>query len=381
MRRLLVLLLMLAMVMTAAGVAGAETIQIGHPGDFSGVYAFYDAPVRDGAKFAVDEINAAGGVLGKKLELVAKDCRNDQGLGVRLTEELIADGAIYIIGTTGDPILAQGTVACRQGIPISTGDGTAPTLVGDMGECAHQICMSDNIQGAIAAEYAYEKGYRKVLIVKSNEVPYTDKLPNYFQTAFEKLGGKVLGTEQYRIEAGDFSAQVTKIANLKEKPDFIYTPMFIPDTPIFMRQLRAANVNIPVISSDGNHDESLIKAGKAVEGLVFTTHGFPFKGNEVDKLWQKVKAKTGAYPASIAFAVGYDEMYYLKSALEAAGSAEPKKIAAGLETVKGFKGVLGEYQMDPKTRRVLKPVTLVTVKDGAFSLIGAKTPKFVPGIK
>lgn len=364
----------------AAPAAAGDSLKIGHPGDFSGVYAFYDAPVRDGAQFAVDEINAAGGVLGKKLEFVAKDCRNDQGLGVRLTEELIADGAVYIIGTTGDPILAQGNVACAAGVPISTGDGTAPTLVGDMGECAHQVCMSDNIQGAVGAEYAFNKGYKNVFIIKSSEVPYTNNLPTYFQKAFVKLGGKVLGVEQYRIESGDFSAQVTKIANLKDKPDFIYTPMFIPDTPVFMRQLRAAGITIPVISSDGNHDESLIKAGKAVEGLIFTTHGFPIEGNDVAKLWEKAKAKNGSYPTGIPFAVGYDEIYFLKKAIETAGSAEPAKIAEGMKKVQGFKGVLGEYSMDPESRRVTKPVTMVGVKDGAFYLVDQFTPKYIPGI-
>ncbi|MCG6911437.1 MAG: ABC transporter substrate-binding protein, partial [Deltaproteobacteria bacterium] len=194
MKKLLVLIMVLGMVAMGTSPAAAEsTIKIGHPGDFSGPYSFYDAPVRNGAEFAIEEINKAGGVLGRKLELVARDCRNEQGLGVRLAEELIDEGVVYIIATTGDPALAQGAVACSSGVPISTGDGTAPTLVGDMGDCAFQICMSDNIQGALAAEYAYKKGYRKAFMVYSTEIPYTNNLPEYFKKAFEKLGGEILG--------------------------------------------------------------------------------------------------------------------------------------------------------------------------------------------
>jgi branched-chain amino acid transport system substrate-binding protein len=381
MKKILVMMLILGLAfMGGHPVLAKNTIKIGHPGDFSGPYSFYDSPVRNGAEFAIEEINAAGGVLGKPLELIAKDCRNDQGLGVRLAEEMIQDEVVYIIATTGDPALAQGSVACASGVPISTGDGTAPTLVGDMGECAFQICMSDNIQGALAAEYAYKKGYRTAFMVYSTEIPYTKNLPTYFQKAFEKLGGKVLGYELYRIEAGDYSAQVTKLANLGQKPDFIFTPMFLPDTPVFMRQLRAAGLNYPVISTDGNHDESLIKAGKAVEGLVFTTHGYPAKGNKVDALWQKYKEKSGNYPASIAFAVGYDEIYFLKQAIESAGAAKAKAIIKSLRNASNFDGVLGIYSMDPDTRRNKKPVTIIGVEKGAFVFVDQFYPSFVPDI-
>ncbi|MCK4359496.1 MAG: ABC transporter substrate-binding protein [Candidatus Cloacimonetes bacterium] len=379
--KLLILLLIIGRAVMGCGLATAKkSIKIGHPGDFSGPYSFYDSPVSNGARFAIDEINAAGGVLGMPLGLVSKDCRNDQGLGVRLTEELIRDGAVYIIGTTGDPILVQGTVSGAAGVPISTGDGTAPNLVGDMGKCAFQICMSDNIQGALAAEYAYNQGYRTAYMVYSTETPYTNNLPTYFQKAFEKLGGKVLGYELYRIESGDYSAQVTKLTNLSTKPDFIFTPMFLPDTPVFIRQLRTAGLTYPVISTDGNHGESLIKAGKAVEGLIFTTHGYPTNGNKADKLWQSYKAKTGNYPVSIAFAVGYDEIYYLKQSIESVGSAEPEKIIEGLSKVSNFDGVLGTYTMDPKTHRVKKPVTIIGVKDGAFVFVDQFYPGYVPDI-
>ncbi len=379
MRKLITIICVLAGIMLGAGTGFcADTIKIGHPGDFSGVYSFYDVPVRDGARFAIQEINRAGGVLGRPMELIARDCRNDQGLGVRLTEELIRMGVVYIIGTTGDPIIAQGTVACAAGIPISTGDGTAPTLVADMGPCAFHLAMSDNVQGAVAAKYAYDQGYRNAYVIQSTEIPYTKNLPMYFKAAFEKLGGKVLGIEQYRIDAGDYSAQVTKIANLKRTPDVIFTPMFIPDTPIFMRQLRAAGVEIPVISSDGNHDESLMEAGKAVEGLVITTHGYPTPGSPFGDLWERYTQAQGKPPASVAIGVGYDEAYIVKTAIEKAGSAKPAAIIEALRNLKGFKGVMGEYTMDPQTRRSRKPVALLKVSGGKFKFIDQFYPDFVP---
>ncbi|HDL49085.1 MAG TPA: amino acid ABC transporter substrate-binding protein, partial [Actinobacteria bacterium] len=281
-----------------------EPILIGFAGDFSDIYSFYDSPVREGAELAVAEINAAGGVLGRPLEFVARDGRNNQDETMRATQELIDQGAAYLIGTSGDPFLAQASLACAAGIPISTGDGTAPTLVGDAGPCAFQTIMSDNLQGAVDAEYAWSQGYKTAYMLRSTEIPYTNDLPTYFAAAFEHAGGKILGEDVYRIDAGDYNVQVTAIAALDPAPDVIFTPMFIPDTPVFLRQLRAAGIEIPVLSTDGAVDASILEAGDAVEGLVATTHAWPADDNAMAKFYAKYKEATGADPESPVVAIG-----------------------------------------------------------------------------
>lgn len=362
----------------AGGDGGEEPIKIGYVGDFSDIYSFYDAPIREGAQFAIDEINADGGVSGRELELIARDGKNNQEQSVRAAEELIADqGVNYMIGSTSDPFIAIGTLACQAGVPISTGDSTAPTLVQDIGECAYQIVMSDNVQGGVAGEYAAKQGYETAFLLRSSEIPYTNNLPRYFSEAFERQGGQIVGSEEYRIDAGDYSAQVTKIANASPQPDVIFTPMFIPDTPVFMRQLRAAGVDIPVISTDGNHDPSLLKARAAVEGMVFTTHALPREGTELGDFFTRFKEETGSEPASVVTGVGYDEIYFLKAALEKAGSAEPNALMEALADT-SIEGVTGSITMDPETRRAEKPVTLVAVEGGEFSFVDQFFPEFVP---
>lgn len=363
------------------GGEGGEPIRIGFVGDFSDVYSFYDVPVRDGAQFAIDEINAEGGVLGRQLELTTEDGRNDQALTLQLTEELLDSEPAYLIGTTSDPYVAQGIAACAAGVPISTGDGTAPTLVGDAGECAFQLVMSDNIQAGVAAQYARDQGYETAFLLRSTEVPYTGNLPTYFEDAFTELGGDVLGEEEFRIDAGDYSAQVTTIANLAPAPDVIFTPMFLPDTPVFMRQLRAAGVDIPVLSTDGNHDAALLDAGDAVEGLTFTTHGLPAEGNELEGFFSAYEEAEGEAPASVVYGVGYDEIYMLAGAIEAAGSAEPAAIAEALAGISEFEGVTGEVTMDAGTRRAAKTVTLVQVTDGELTLVDSFLPEYVPEVE
>src|SRR5581483_9332364 len=125
---------------------------------------------------------------GYQLELKTIDMRNDVAEGSTVTQQLLDEGAKYLIGTTGDGFLAEASVACATGIPISTGDGTAPTLVSDAGPCAFQWVMSDNVQGATLAEWALQQGYQTAYVIGSSEIPYTKNLPTYFTEVFEAGG-------------------------------------------------------------------------------------------------------------------------------------------------------------------------------------------------
>jgi branched-chain amino acid transport system substrate-binding protein len=364
----------------SGGSAGGGPIVIGFPADLSTDWSYYDSPMEEGAQFAVDQINDDGGVLGRQLELKTVDMRNDVAEGAKLTQQLIDGGASYLIGTVGDGILAEGSVACGAGVPISTGLGTAPTLVGDMGDCAYQLVMSDNIQAAVMAEYALSQDYQNVYVLGSSEIPYTKNLPLYFQDAFEHGGGSVTGTDEYKIGAGDYSAVVTKIVNADPQPDAVYTPMFIPDTNVFLRQLRQAGSNVPVLSADGNADPALLDAGeRAIDGLTFTNSVCTAEGDpKVQQFYDDYKQRYGKEPSSYVAVIGYDEVNILKSVIEAQDSAEPADIIKGLADV-DYTGISGHVQMDPQTRRADKPASLLQMDGSSFECLGqAQFPSYVP---
>jgi branched-chain amino acid transport system substrate-binding protein len=362
------------------GGASGEPIVIGFPADLSTDWSYYDSPMEEGAQFAVDQINDAGGVLGRPLELKTVDMRNDVAEGAKVTQQLVDQGAVYLIGTVGDGILAEGSVACGAGIPISTGLGTAPSLVGDMGECAYQLVMSDNIQAAVMAEYALSQNYDAVYVLGSSEIPYTKNLPLYFTEAFENGGGTVTATDEYKIGAGDYSAVVTKIVNADPAPDAVYTPMFIPDTNVFLRQLRQAGSTLPVLSADGNADPALLDAGaKAIDGLTFTNSVCTAEGDpKVQAFYDDYNQRYGEDPSSYVAVIGYDEVNILKSVIEAQGSAEPADIIAGLAQV-DYTGISGHVVMDPETRRANKPASLLQMDGTDFTCLGqAELPSYVP---
>lgn len=366
----------------AGGAASGDPIVLGFPADLTTDWAYYDSPMNEGAQFAVDQINEAGGVLGRPLELKTVDMRNDVAEAAKVTQQLIDDGAVYLIGTVGDGVLAEGSVACAAGVPISTGLGTAPSLVGDMGECAYQVVMSDNIQAAVLAEYGLAQGYRDAYVLGSNEIPYTKDLPLFFADAFENGGGTVVGTDQYKIGAGDYSAVVTKLANVDPEPDAVFTPMFLPDSAVFLRQLRQAGLDMPVLSTDGNADPTLLDAGeKAIDGLTFSNSVCTAEGDpDVQAFYDDYNAANGSDPSSYVAVIGYDEVNLVAEAIEAAGSAEPAAIMEQLAQA-DYTGISGHVVMDPETRRANKPAALVQMDGDEFTCLEQPDfPDYVPPV-
>lgn len=362
--------------------AEGEVFKIGYSADLTGGFASYDVPIRDGAQTAIDEINEAGGIDGMMLELVVKDNKNDKVLAVQTTQELLDEGIQYLIGTTSDHVVACNRLAQESEIPSSTGDGTAPNLVGDIGEFAFQYIMSDNIQGAALAEYGYnEMGYRNAFLLRCADIPYTANLPYYFRDAFERLGGNTVGVAEYKYEAGDFAAQVTKIQNASPEPDVIFTPMFLPDTPVFLKQLRAAGITTPVVSTDGNDTPDLLTAGaKALDGLVFTTFAYPNPGTPLADFFAAYEERYGKEPDTVIYANGYDEIFILKAALEESGGEGGAALRDALSGLSGLQlATTYDYEMDPETRRARRGVALIGMDGAEFTFIAdLPYPEFVP---
>jgi len=355
-----------------------ESIKLGFVGDLSESWALTDTPYLDGALFAVEEINEAGGVLGRPLEIVVRDAKNDNTNAIRYTQELIDQGVVYFLGSVSETLIAGGSVACEEGVPISTGIGSADTLIMDIGECAFQVMMSDTAQGAVAAQYAYEDlGYRTAYILLSTEFPYVENLPRYFEETFERLGGEVIGEDQFIYLGGDYSAQVTNIASLDTLPDVIFTSMIVPDTNLFLRQLRAAGVDTPVIGPDGFDNVGILDAGEVAEGVLFTTSAMDYPGSEIEAFYDLYEEKTGKRPDVAYYADSYDEVYMLKQIIESVGAADAASIIEGLNSLEGFEGITGTWTMGPD-RRVDRPIFIIGIENNEYNFVDLMSPDWKP---
>ena len=388
------LLLAAVAALTLAGCGGSDTssdgsstatgkvFKIGYSADLSDGYSSYDTPILQGVEYAIEEINAAGGVNGMTLELEYKDNKNDKALSIQTAQELINGGAQYMVGTTSDNVTAINRLATAKQIPSDTGDGTAPNLPRDNGDYSFQYIMGDNLQAAAMANYCYtDLGYRTAYLLRSLDVAYTANLPTYFTDVFGKLGGSIVGTADYKLGAGDFSAQVTKIQNANPKPDMIYTPMFMPDTPVFLKQLKAAGVDIPVVTSDGNDTPDILTAGpEALNGMILTTFAYPEPGTSLADFYASYKAKTGADPETVIVANGYDLIQVLKAGLEKSGGEGGTALRDAIANLSGIKlSTTDDFIMDPATRQAKREVCLLKMDGDTFTFVKyLPYPTYVP---
>jgi len=354
------------------------TLRIGFSGALEGAYAPYDATLLKGMEYGARKVNEEDGPI--RVEIVSKNNKGDQAQSATTTQELLDEGINVFVLTTADPSVAQGTLISAAGGVMSLGGNTAPQLAKDIGERVFFFVFGDNVQAAAMAEYACDAGYENAWLIGSEEIPYTKDMPRYFRDAFEKCGGQIAGEDVYKIGQTEFRTQVTKIQNADPKPDVIFSPMFVPDSGVFLKALRGAGVDAPFLSTDGN-DSTLFgdSGGNSVDGAVYSTHGFPEEGNPLQEFAADFETVMGAKPESSTFeAIGRDNVYAFVEAAKATDSIEPDDLIEGIKALKDVKLLTGNMTMNPDTRIPIKEVTLVEMADTTPGLLETRTPEYIP---
>jgi branched-chain amino acid transport system substrate-binding protein len=379
-----VLALALAAV-TSVSTAGASTnakmeLHIGAPMALSGTWSVFDEPLLNGVKEAVKEINGKGGVDGVTVKLDYTDFRGDSTQQLAAVQKMLDNGIKIFIASNGGSLGAN-RLAVTKGAIIAAGSGTDPENTERVGPREYTFVFTDNQQASAGAQYACQKGYRKVWLLNSPDSTYTGNMGAYFADAFAHYcKGTVAGKDSFKIGASDFGAQVTKIQNASTKPDVIFSSIFVPDSGAFLKALRSAGVKTPFLSTDGNDSPLFAKsAGSAVDGAVFTTHGFPVKGTLMAQFVANYKRLMGKAPETNTIeAIGRDNIYGLVYAAAKAKSTDPDKILAALATLKNVKLATGTITMNPKTRTPVKPITLVRMAGAKETFVETVTPKYTP---
>ena len=326
-------------------------------------------------------MNAAGGIAGHQIKIVQKDMKSDPALSVPITEEVLGAGAQVIIGPAfpGD---AAGVVqtAAKKGVPVICMCSSTPGNTTSGGTKAYIAAFGDNEQSAASAEYALKQGAKTAYVLGSPDSEYTDGCAKYFADAFEHGGGKVVGTDTFSIGQQDFAAQVTKLAAVSPAPDVVYTSMMVPDLGIFMKALRTAGVKSLAIGNDGVDIQALIEfGGDSVEGMIGTTHGFPTPGSAFATFQEQLTKFLGHPSEAPALAsLAGDTMAVIKYAVEKAGSLDPKAIGQAIDQAENVEGINGSITYKGTTGIPVKPVYVITVKNGKFELLEKASPSYVP---
>jgi branched-chain amino acid transport system substrate-binding protein len=370
---------------TTGGTAGGGEIIIGSALCQTGIQAPLDQPALKGAQLAADEINKKGGVLGKKLKIVAIDGKSDPVTVGNAAKQLVADGAAAIIAPSdfdfGGPASREAQAAGIVGIsPAASSPLYGSTALGDK---QFTLSMWNTTMGATTAEYAYKQGLRKAYVVTDDFIDYTKSLSRYFIVRFKELGGTVIFEDTYTQGQGDASAQLARIKASKEKPDFIFVSSYMPDLGLIIRTFRESGIDVPIYGGDSYDDPGLFKALGPDFGnkVFFDTHGFlSTAGNpKYTELAAAYKAKFGTDPQELWILTGYDVVTVLAGAMEKAGSTDGAAVAKAMESQKWdlFTGTL-KWSDAASGHQPDKAAAMVELKAGKPEFLGWFTPEKIP---
>ncbi len=364
---------MAALIALGAAVYAQDEIKIGVYASLTGGQASFGISQTNAIQLAMEEINKAGGVLGKPVKLIVDDDRSTPGESATIVRKQIAnDKVCAILGEFASSRSLEGGPICQENkIPMISPGSTNPKVT-EIGDYIFRTCFLDSFQGEVMARFALEKGYKKAAILTDEKQDYSKGLSQYFKENFTKNGGQIVKEQSYSSGDKDFRAQLTSIKSTK--PDVIFLPGYYNEVALVGKQARQFGIKAPMMGGDGWEGDALLKvAGTSLDGCFFSTH---FSADNQDPAVQafinNYKAKFGAVPDCQA-ALGYDTMRLLAQAIERAKSTDPKAIRDAVAITKDFSGVTGKITLDAN-RNASKPAVVQTIGEGRFKFVENVAP-------
>ncbi len=361
---------------TAAGSnSSSDEIKIGHFASMTGSEATFGQQVDNGIRLAVDEINAAGGVAGKKITLITEDTQSQSQVALNAAEKLLGkDEVVTLLGEVASSnSLAAAPAAQRSKIPMLTPASTNKKVT-EAGDYIYRICFIDPFQGAVIARFtSNDLKAKRVALLTDQASDYSLGLADGFKQEFAKLGGEIVEDQSYVKTDKDFKAQLTAIK--AKNPDAIIVPGYYTSIGLIATQARDLGITVPLIGGDGWDSPELATgaAKQALEGCYFTNHyAFDDTSALVRDFNTKYEAKYKEIPGAMS-ALGYDAMNIVAKIIRDAGKADPETIKNGLANLKGFNGVTGNISIDP-SRNATKSVVVIKIKDGKFTYHATYNP-------
>jgi branched-chain amino acid transport system substrate-binding protein len=319
---------------------GSEII-IGASLCMTGIQSPLDEPILRGAQLAVDEINANGGVLGKKLKLVNLDGKSDPVVVGNNGEQLTAQGAAAIITPADFDFGGPASRAAQAAGIVGISPGASSPLFGSatLGDKQFTLSMWNTTMGAAAAEWSFkELGLKNAYVVTDTFIDYTTSLSEYFIESMEHLGGTIVGKDTYTQGDQNFSAQLQRLKAKGSEADVIFISSYMPDLGLIIRDIRAAGITTPILGGDSYDDPELAKVLGADFGtdITYATHAFLSKAANplVPDFMSLYEKSHGEEPDTALVANGYDTVNVLAQAMKAAGTTDGAALAKQMTSMK-----------------------------------------------
>ena len=357
-----------------SGQGGSEEILVGEFSSLTGGTATFGQSTHNGITLAFDEINAAGGVLGKKLKVLVEDDQSKPEEAATAVQKLISQNRVVaVLGEVASSrTLAAAPIAQSNKVPLISPSSTNPKVT-EIGDYIFRVCFIDPFQGAVMAKFAANSlKLKKVAILYDVRNDYSVGLRNFFSETYKGLGGEIIGEQVFSEGDSDFRAQLTQLKSLK--PEAIYVPGYYTEAGTISRQARELGITVPLMGGDGWDSPKLTEiGGQAIEGSYLSNHySVDDPSPAIQKFVGDYKARFGATPDALA-ALGYDAAKVLADAFKRAGTTEGPKVRDAIAQTKGFVGVTGSISIDDK-RNAVKPAVVLKVVNGKFQYVETIAP-------
>jgi branched-chain amino acid transport system substrate-binding protein len=369
MKRILLSSITIASLLTAFACNGGgsgDKVKIGVFMSMTGDTANFGISSTNGIKMAADEVNSAGGINGKQIELLVQDDRSDASEAATIVTKFVTqDGVHAILGEVASSrSIAAAPIAQNAKIPMLTPSSTNPEVT-RKGDYIFRSCFIDPVQGAAIAQFAARTLNAKragIMVDRKND--YSTGLEKFISQTFAKLGGQIVVTQSYQAGDQDFNAQITSIKGAN--PDVIFVPGYYGDVALFAKQARDKGVTVPLVGGDGWDAAQLYAiGGKALNGSFFTNHYSPYDSDpKVQKFVNDYKARYNQIPDALA-ATAYDAAHIMFDAIKRANSLDGKAIRDALAATKEYPGVTGKVTFN-EHRDAVKPIVMIEIKDGGL---------------
>jgi branched-chain amino acid transport system substrate-binding protein len=366
MKRILLASIVIASLLSACqnSGGGGDKVKIGVFMSTTGTTANFGISSVNGIKLATDEINAAGGINGKQVELLVQDDRSDPSEAATIVTKFVTQDMVNaVIGEVASSrSLAAAPIAQNAKIPMLTPSSTNPEVT-KKGDFIFRSCFIDPYQGAAIAQFAAKTlGAKTAAIMVDRKNDYSTGLEKVIDETFQKFGGKIVATQSYQEGDQDFNAQLTSLKG--SNPQVIFVPGYYNDVGLIAKQARDKGITVPLIGGDGWDSEQLYKiGGTALNGSYFTNHYSPYDTDpKVVKFVNDYKAKYGSTPDALA-ATAYDAARIMCDAIKRSKSLAGPDIRDALAATKDFPGVTGTVTFN-QNRDAVKPIVMIEIKDG-----------------
>ena len=371
--RIPALLRVLALLSFAAQSTLAQ-IKIGAVTCLTGTLSTFGVSSVQGAKLAVEQINAAGGILGQPIQLIVEDNGSKAGETATIARKFISqDKVVAILGDLTSSATMEGApLAQAAKIPLLTPSATNVAIT-RIGNYIFRSCFIDPFTGKIMAKFALDQLKAKQAIVMTDvKQDYSVGLTDAIRQYFTENGARISNTLSYSSGDTDFRTQLTGVR--MAHPDVVFLPGYYTEAALILLQAKQLGIKCPFVGGEGWDSPALVQvAGKAADGNYYTDH-FSAADPEprVQKFVQTYRAKYAALPDALA-ALWYDGAELLSQAVQRAGSTEAAKIRDALAQTRDFDGVTGRISID-ENRNAAKSGVILKIENGEPRMVQEVTP-------